>query len=59
VLFREKLMVERGLLQVKADLVDRPLDLTEAPPEEIGAGAAKENPDDGAPSWWSSLFPAG
>jgi hypothetical protein len=59
VLFREKLMVERGLLQVKADLVDRPLDLTEAPPEEIGANAAKENPDDGAPSWWSSLFPAG
>jgi hypothetical protein len=59
VLFREKLMVERGLLQVKADLVDRPLDLTEAPPEEIGANAAKKDPDDGAPSWWSSLFPAG
>jgi hypothetical protein len=60
VLFREKLMVERGLLQVKADLVDRPLDLTEAPPEQIGANAARERPDDDADhSWWSSLFPGG
>ena len=59
-LFREKLMVERGLLQVKANLVDRPLDLTEAPPEQIGANAVRENPDDDADrSWWSSLFPAG
>ena len=60
VLFREKLMVERGLLQVKADLVDRPLDLTEAPPEQIGANAVREQPgDDADRSWWSSLFPSG
>jgi hypothetical protein len=57
VLFREKLMVERALLQVKADLVDRPLDLTEAPPEEIGANAVKEGPDDaGERAWWNKLF---
>jgi hypothetical protein len=57
VLFREKLMVERALLQVKADLVDRPLDLTEAPPEEIGANAVKERPDDTAErAWWNKLF---
>lgn len=59
VLFREKLMVERGLLQVKANLVDRPLDLTEAPPEQIGANAVRESPDDPDRSWWASLFPAG
>jgi hypothetical protein len=60
VLFREKLMVERALLQVKADLVDRPLDLTEATPEQVGADAIKSKPDDDAErSWWSSLFPAG
>ena len=60
VLFREKLMVERALLQVKSDLVDRPLDLTEAPPEELGANAVRKGPDDDAErSWWSSLFPAG
>jgi len=57
VLFRQKLMVERGLLQVKADLVDRPLDLTEAPPEEIGANAVTENPDEAAErAWWDRLF---
>jgi hypothetical protein len=60
VLFREKLMVERALLQMKADLVDRPLDLTEAPPEQLGANVVRSNPDDdGKPSWWSSIFPAG
>jgi hypothetical protein len=60
VLFREKLMVERALLQVKADLVDRPLDLTEAPPEEIGANAGKRDSDEDAErSWWSTLFPSG
>jgi len=53
-------MVERALLQVKADLVDRPLDLTEAPPEEIGANRMKQNPDEDAErSWWSTLFPSG
>lgn len=57
VLFREKLMVERALLQVKADLVDRPRDLTEAPPEEIGAGAVKRDLDEEAErSWWNKLF---
>jgi hypothetical protein len=57
VLFREKLMVERALLQVKADLVDRPLDLTEAPPEEIGANTVKRDPDEEAErSWWNKLF---
>jgi hypothetical protein len=57
VLFREKLMVERALLQVKADLVDRPLDLTDAPPEAIGANAVKESPsEDAERSWWASLF---
>jgi hypothetical protein len=57
VLFREKLMVERGLLQIKADLVDRPRDLTDAPPEEIGANAVRNGPsDDAERSWWSSLF---
>jgi hypothetical protein len=35
VLFREKLMVERALLQLKARLVDRPLEPTEAPPERL------------------------
>lgn len=55
VLFREKLMMERALLQVKADLVDRPRDLTEAAPEQIGAGAVQR--DDAAErSWWRSLF---
>jgi hypothetical protein len=54
VLFREKLMVERALLQVKADLVDRPRDLTEAPPEEIGANTVKN--DAAERSWWRSLF---
>jgi hypothetical protein len=55
VLFREKLMVERALLQVKADLVDRPRDLTEASPEQIGANAVKR--DDAAErAWWRSLF---
>jgi hypothetical protein len=57
VLFREKLMVERALLQVRADLVDRPRDLTEAPPEEIGAKAVKRDLDEEAErSWWNTLF---
>jgi hypothetical protein len=57
VLFREKLMVERALLQVKADLVDRPRDLTEAPPEEIGANTVKHDLDEEAErSWWNKLF---
>lgn len=57
VLFREKLMVERALLQVKAELVDRPLDLTEAPPEEIGANAVKRDLDEEAErAWWNKLF---
>lgn len=42
VLFREKLLVERGLLQVAAGIVDRPPELTERRPEEIGAAAAQE-----------------
>ena len=33
-LFREKLQVERGLLQVMAGVTDRPRDLTEASPEQ-------------------------
>jgi len=57
VLFREKLLVERALLQVKADLVDRPLDLTEAPPEEIGANTVKRDLDEEAErTWWNKLF---
>jgi len=56
VLFREKLMVERALLQVKADLVDRPRDLTEAPPEEIGANTVKNGDDAAERSWWNRLF---
>jgi hypothetical protein len=57
VLFRQKLMVERALLQVKADLVDRPVDLTEAPPEQLGAGAIQQHEaDEDERSWWSSLF---
>lgn len=57
VLFRQKLMVERALLQLKADLVDRPADLTEAPPEELGAGTIKRSDEEEAErSWWSSLF---
>jgi hypothetical protein len=56
VLFRGKLMVERALLQVKADLVDRPVDLTEASPEEIGAQAVAQSTDHDERSWWASLF---
>jgi hypothetical protein len=37
VLFREKLLVERSLLQLMAGVVDRPTDLAEAPPEDQGA----------------------
>jgi hypothetical protein len=37
VLYREKLMVERALLQMEAGIVDRPADLTEAAPEELSA----------------------
>jgi hypothetical protein len=55
VLFREKLMVERALLQIKADLVDRPRDLTEAAPEEIGAGAIQHD-DSEERAWWKKLF---
>jgi hypothetical protein len=55
VLFREKLMVERALLQAKADLVDRPRDLTEAAPEEIGAGAITHD-DSAERAWWKKLF---
>jgi hypothetical protein len=39
VLFREKLVVERGMLQVLAGVTDRPLEPTEAPPDEITARA--------------------
>jgi len=57
VLFREKLMVERALLQVKAELVDRPAEPTEATPEEIGAGALKHDDDEAAErAWWRRLF---
>ena len=60
VLFRQKLMAERALLQVKASLVDRPLDLTEAPPEELGANLGDDAPDTrSGDSWWSSIFPSG
>jgi hypothetical protein len=48
VLFREKLLVERGLLQVEAGLADRPPDLTEARPEEVGAAKAARNGKAGA-----------
>lgn len=40
VLFREKLLVERGLLQVAAGIVERPPELTERGPEQTGAAAA-------------------
>ena len=49
-----------ALVTLKADLVDRPMNLTDAPPERIGASAIGQNPDDDAErSWWRSLFPAG
>jgi hypothetical protein len=52
-------MVERALLQVKADLVDRPADLTEAAPEQIGAGTLTWDRDHAAErAWWRSLFPS-
>ena len=38
VLFREKLVVERGLLQVAAGISDKPLEPTDVPPEQTGAG---------------------
>ena len=55
VLFREKLMVERALLQLKARLVDRPIEPTEAPPEQIGADMLKNAPEADR-QWWSKLL---
>jgi len=46
VLFREKLQVERGLLQLRANLTERPHDLTERAPEESETAAPA---DGGAP----------
>ena len=42
VLYREKLMVERALLQVQAGVIDRPMDLTEAAPAELSATRASD-----------------
>lgn len=55
VLFREKLMVERALLQLKASLVDRPLEPADAPPEDIGADLLK-NATEADRHWWSKLL---
>ncbi len=41
-LFREKLLVERGLLLVAAGRADRPKDLTEAPQEQTGRAQPRE-----------------
>jgi hypothetical protein len=55
VLFREKLMVERALLQLKASLVDRPLEPTDAPPEALGAEALADS-DEAERRWWTKLL---
>jgi hypothetical protein len=55
VLFREKLLVERGLLQVKAGLADQPADLTEVRPEQGGAAKAARNGKAGAGASGSRL----
>jgi len=55
VLFREKLMVERALLQLKASLVDRPLEPADAPPEDLGADLLR-NATEADRHWWSKLL---
>jgi len=54
-LFREKLMVERALLQLKASLVDRPLEPSDVPPEELGARQMTES-EEAERAWWSKLL---
>jgi hypothetical protein len=55
VLFRGKLMVERALLQLKARLVDHPLEPADAPPEQLGAEFLR-NSTEADRHWWSKLL---